>query len=70
LKQLLSLTVPGQGTPLIKINFEPGEAAAYDAATKELLLSEDGSPCSLYVAGREVRVSFSGTNAAEGCAAL
>jgi hypothetical protein len=64
------LTVPGKGSSLITINFEPGEVASYDSAEKELLLSEYSTPCSLYVVGHEVRVSFTGTNAAEECAGL
>ena len=63
-----TLTVPGQGSSLITIGFAPGEATGYDEATKQLTLSRYPSPCSLYVAGNEVRVSFTGTNAAEDCA--
>jgi hypothetical protein len=64
------LTVPGKGSSLITINFEPGEVASYDSAEKELLLSEYSSPCSLYVTGHEVRVAFNGAAAAEECASL
>jgi hypothetical protein len=63
-----TLTVPGQGSNLITINFAPGEVPGYDEATKQLLLSRYPSPCSLYVAGHEVRVSFTGPNSAEDCA--
>jgi hypothetical protein len=65
-----TLTVPGQGSSLITINFEPGEVSGYDAATKELLLAKYPSPCSLYVAGHEVRVSFTGPNSASACASF
>jgi hypothetical protein len=65
-----TLTVPGQGSSLITINFEPGEVSGYDAATKQLLLAKYPSPCSLYVAGHEVRVSFTGPNSAEACASF
>jgi hypothetical protein len=64
------LTVPGQGSSLITIAFEPGEVSGYDAATKELLLVKYPSPCSLYVAGHEVRVSFTGPSSAEACASF
>lgn len=64
------LTVPGQGSNLITINFEPGEVSGYDAATKQLLLARYPSPCSLYVTGHEVRVSFTGANSAEACASF
>jgi hypothetical protein len=65
-----TLTVPGQGSNLITIDFEPGEVSGYDAATKELLLVKYPSPCSLYVVGREVRVSFTGPNSDEACASF
>jgi hypothetical protein len=65
-----TLTVPGQGSSLITINFEPGEVSGYDAATKELLLAKYPSPCSLYVVGNEVRVSFTGPNSGEACASF
>ena len=65
-----NLTVPGQGSNLITISFQPGEVSGYDEATKQLLLSRFPSPCSLYVAGHEVRVSFNGPNSAEDCAAF
>lgn len=64
------LTVPGRGSSLITINFEPGEVSGYDEATKELLLAKYPSPCSLYVVGHEVRVSFTGPNSAEACASF
>jgi hypothetical protein len=63
-----ALTVPGQNSRLITINFEPGEVASYNAATKELLDSEYSSPCSLFVASNDVRVSITGPNAPEECA--
>jgi hypothetical protein len=65
-----TLTVPGRGSNLITINFEPGEVSGYDAATKKLLLARYSSPCSLYVVGHEVRVSFTGQNSAETCASF
>jgi hypothetical protein len=65
-----NLTLPGQGSSLITVPFAPGEVAAYNEATRELLLSEYQSPCSLYVVGHEARVSFTGANAAEQCAGL
>jgi len=65
-----TLTVPGQGSNLITIGFTPGEVSGYDEATKQLLVSRFPSPCSLYVAGHEVRVSFDGPNSAEDCAAF
>ena len=65
-----TLTVPGQGSNLITINFEPGEVSGYDAATKQLLLARYPSPCSLYVTGHEVRVDFTGPNSAEACASF
>jgi hypothetical protein len=65
-----TLTVPGQGSNLITINFEPGEVSGYDAATKQLLLAKYPSPCSLYVTGHEVRVSFTGSNSAGACASF
>jgi hypothetical protein len=65
-----NLTLPGQGSTLIKVEFAPGEVTTYNEATKELLLSEYQSPCSLYVVGHEARVSFTGANAAEQCAGL
>jgi hypothetical protein len=65
-----TLTVPGKGSNLITISFAPGEVSGYDEATKQLLLSRFPSPCSLYVASHEVRVSFSGPNSAEDCAAF
>jgi hypothetical protein len=64
------LTVPGQGSSLITIDFEPGEVSGYDAATKQLLLANYPSPCSLYVTGHEVRVSFTGPDSAEACASF
>jgi len=65
-----TLTVPGQGSNLITINFEPGEVSGYDASTKQLLLAKYPSPCTLYVVGNEVRVSFTGPNSAEDCASF
>ncbi len=65
-----TLTVPGRGSNLITINFEPGEVSGYDEATKQLLLAKYPSPCSLYVTGHEVRVSFAGPNSAEACASF
>jgi hypothetical protein len=65
-----TLTVPGRGSNLITISFAPGEVARYDEATKQLLVSRFPSPCSLYVTGHEVRVSFTGPNSAEDCAAF
>jgi hypothetical protein len=65
-----TLTVPGQGSNLITINFEPGEVSGYDEATKQLLLAKYPSPCSLYVVSHEVRISFSGPNSAEDCASF
>ena len=63
-----NLTLPGKGNSLITVEFAPGEVAEYDADTKQLLLSEYPTPCSLYVAGNDVRVTFTGANAAENCA--
>ncbi|MGA9286570.1 MAG: hypothetical protein WBV85_14125 [Solirubrobacteraceae bacterium] len=63
-----ALTVPGKGSSLITISFEPGEVSGYDEATKQLLLARYPSPCSLYVAGHEVRIAFQGPNSAEDCA--
>jgi hypothetical protein len=65
-----NLTLPGQGSSLITVPFAPGEVATYNESTRELLLSEYQSPCSLYVVGHEARVSFTGANAAEACAGL
>ena len=65
-----TLTVPAQRRNLITINFEPGEVSGYDAATKQLLLAKYPSPCSLYVVGHEVRVSFTGSNSSEVCASF
>lgn len=65
-----TLTVPGQGSSLITIDFEPGEVTSYDAAIKQLLLAKLPSPCALYVVGHEVRVSFNGPNSAEACASF
>jgi hypothetical protein len=64
------LSVPGKSKQLITIEFEPGNVPAFNEATKQLLLSEYSSPCALYVSGRDVRVSFTGENAAEQCASL
>jgi hypothetical protein len=63
-----ALTVPGQGSNLITIDFEPGEVSGYDEATKQLLLSRYPSPCTLYVRGNDVRVAFTGSNTPEDCA--
>ncbi len=65
-----TLTVPGQGSNLITISFEPGEVSGYDKATKQLVLAKYPSPCSLYVVEHEVRVSFTGPNTAEDCASF
>jgi hypothetical protein len=64
------LTVPGQGSSLISVSFEPAGVSEYDEATKQLLLSRYPSPCSLYLAGHEVRIAFTGTNSAEDCASF
>jgi hypothetical protein len=63
-----TLTLPGRGSSLITVSFEPGEVSGYNEATKQLVIAQYPSPCSLYVAGHEVRVSFTGSNAAEQCA--
>lgn len=65
-----TLTLPGQGSSLITVSFEPGAVSGYDEATKQLLLAKYPSPCSLYVVGHEVRVSFAGPNSAEDCASF
>lgn len=65
-----TLTVPGQESSLITISFEPGGVSGYDEATKQLQLAKYPSPCSLYVAGHEVRVSFTGPDSAEDCASF
>jgi hypothetical protein len=65
-----NLSVPGTTNSLITIEFEPGNVEAFNEATKQLLLSEYSSPCSLYVTANDVLVSFTGTNAAEECASL
>ncbi len=65
-----TLTLPGQGSSLITVAFEPGEVSGYNEATKQLVVGQYSSPCSLYVAGHEVRVSFTGSNAAEECASF
>lgn len=65
-----NLTLPGKGDALTTIEFTPGEVATYNEATKELLLSEYASPCTLYVVSHDARVNFTGTNAAEECAGL
>jgi hypothetical protein len=61
------LTVPGQDNSLIKIEFSPGEVSSYNAATRELLVGEYQSPCSLYVVSHDVRLTITGPNAAEAC---
>jgi hypothetical protein len=63
-----TLTVPGQGSNLITIEFEPGAVSGYDEATKQLLLAKYPSPCTLYVQGNDVRVAFTGSNTPEDCA--
>lgn len=65
-----TLTLPGQGSNLITITFEPGEVAGYNEATKQLVLAQYSSPCSLYVSGHEARVSFTGSNSPEECASF
>lgn len=65
-----NLTLPGKGNALITVEFTPGEVAAYDEATKQLLLAEYSTPCALYVVGNQVRATFTGANAAEACASL
>ncbi len=65
-----ALTVPGQGSNLITINFEPGEVSGYDEATKQLLVSRYPSPCTLYVQEHDVRVAFTGPNTPEDCASF
>jgi hypothetical protein len=65
-----NLSVPGKSKQLITIEFEPGDVPAFNEATKQLQLSEYSSPCSLYVPGHDVRVSFTGQNSAEECASL
>ncbi len=65
-----TLTLPGQGSNLITITFEPGEVAGYNEATKQLIIAQYPSPCSLYVSGHEVRVSFTGPNSPEQCASF
>jgi hypothetical protein len=65
-----SLTLPGKGDALITVEFAPGEVAAYDEATKQLLLGEYSTPCTLYVVGSEARAAFTGANASESCATL
>jgi hypothetical protein len=64
------LTLPGRGSSLITVAFEPGEVSGYNEATKQLVVGQYPSPCSLYVSGHEVRVSFTGSNAAEECASF
>ena len=64
----LKLTVPGQGSNLITVSFEPAGVTEYDEATKRLLLSLYPSPCALYVQGHDVRVAFTGPNTPEDCA--
>ncbi len=66
----LNLSVPGKTDSLITIEFEPGNVEAFNEATKQLLLSEYSSPCSLYVVSNAVRVTFTGSNAKEACASL
>jgi hypothetical protein len=65
-----ALTVPGQGSNLITIDFEPGEVSNYDEAAKQLLLSRYPSDCALYVQGHNARVAFSGPNTREDCASF
>lgn len=65
-----SLTVPGRGSNLITIDFEPSAVSGYDEATKQLFLARYPSPCSLYVVDHEVRVTFGGPNSAEDCASF
>lgn len=63
-----TLTVPGEHSSLININFAPSDDASYGNATKQLILSSIPSPCSLYVTNHEVHVSFHGQDSAEDCA--
>jgi hypothetical protein len=66
--QDFTLTLPGQGSTLTSINFEPGEVSTYNEGTHNLLVGEYQSPCVLYVVGHAVRVEIEGENAAEDCA--
>ena len=65
-----TLTLPGRGSSLITVAFEPGEVSGYNEATKQLVVGQYPSPCSLYVTGHEVRVAFTGPNSAEDCASF